>query len=201
MMNNTQPETTLLKSKVEGELRANSKNSRCYLTLSEKKAMQQEYGEPAYILYDYLLDMTKHRNPDVTVPGLMAITGWTHSKVKRIRKILLEAELLYTIYLASTKGSKITLTYLGENLVKMAKRDEYKRGYLYQVECLAKKKGITEGEAHKELSLAMVEEDGIGKDLLDIFIKNNFKGDLEEIYKEFKSHPQYYAGDVYDIPE
>jgi len=128
MINNTQPEITLLRSKVEGELRANSKNSRCYLTLSEKKDMQQEYGEPAYILYDYLLDMTKHRNPDVTVPGLMAITGWTHSKVKRIRKILLEAELLYTIYLASTKGSKITLTYLGKNLVKMAKRAEEVKG-------------------------------------------------------------------------
>lgn len=201
MFDTTNPEITLLRSKVEGELRANSKTSKCYLTLKEKKAMQYLYGESAFILFDYLLDMTKHRNPDVSINGLRETTGWSVSKVKRIRKILLDAELLYTIHLASSKGSKINVTYLGKNLVGMAKLDEYKRGYLYQVECLAKKDRITEGEAHKILFTEICEpkKDTVG-DLRERFIKSNFTGDLEKIFQEYKSHPSYYVNDVYEIP-
>lgn len=126
MLQNINPEISLLKSKVEGELRNNNKVSKCYLTLKEKKDMQFVYGESAFILYDYLLDMTKHRNPDVTTQGLMRTTGWSESKVKRIRKILTDAELLYTVHLSSSKGSKVSVTYLGRTLVEMAKKEETK---------------------------------------------------------------------------
>ncbi len=92
----------------------------------ERSYYQSKYGEQAYLLLDFLTYIINESNPDTSISGLMNITNWSESKVKKTKRILTDNNLLHEIYYASTKGLKLKVTYLGIGLVSIAKQDEAK---------------------------------------------------------------------------
>jgi len=144
-------EITPLISKVEYLPKTNSKSTKAYLTVSEKNEIQNTCGDTAYILFDYLLDTVKFRNPDTSIEGLVKITKWTKSKVGRAHKKLVDAGLLYKVYLGSSKGSKLVITYLGSDLVKVAKQADDSQSLQVQINVKVKELNISKHEAHMVL--------------------------------------------------
>lgn len=125
-MNNIE-EPSLLTSTVQMTPRTNTKKTRAYLTAYEKRHMQNAYGEQAYILFDYLMEMVNWKNPDFSNDGLVSTTGWSLSKLRKTKKILVDGKMIIELSSSTAKGTKTKILYIGQDLVRLAIESEEER--------------------------------------------------------------------------
>ncbi len=103
------------------------------------------------------------------------------------------------VYFASARGSKVQITYIGKELVHLAKQEEHSRSYARQVEKLAKESDISNGEAHKQIIEAAMREAEHSEEMLTMYNEQMFKGkDLDEAYQYYISFPENRLGDCFN---